>query len=189
VLTALPPLAPLASDGAVGEHDERALGLAGVLEELGMRAEEVSLPIPEADIWPVFYAEAAAVHRATFPSRREEYGATVRAKLEGAQSVEPRAVEAGRRALAAWRARAESEPRLEVIVSPTLGVREIPPADVDEIEIRVPFSAYTRVFSFLGWPAIAVGPWQVAARQADVLFAVARGWERAGHSSSRLTAM
>ena len=53
-------------------------------------------------------------------------------------------------------------------------------AEVDEIEIRVPFSAYTRVFSFLGWPAVTVGRWQFAARQADVLFSVARVWEGRG---------
>ncbi len=28
------------------------------------------LPVPAADTWPVFYAEAAAAHAATFPSRR-----------------------------------------------------------------------------------------------------------------------
>jgi Asp-tRNA(Asn)/Glu-tRNA(Gln) amidotransferase A subunit family amidase len=175
VLTALPPLAP---DTREAERDERALDAAGRLEALGLRAHEVALPVPEADLWPLFYAEAAEVHRHTFPSRREEYGATVRAKLEGAQHIDPDAVEAGRLALAAWRFRAESEPDVEVILSPTLGVREIPVANVDEIEIRVPFSAYTRTFSFLGWPAVAIGPWQLAARNAHLLFAVARAWER-----------
>jgi hypothetical protein len=65
-----------------------------------------------------------------------------------------------------------------VFISPTLGVTEIPPADVDELEIRVPFSAYTRVFSFLGWPAIALGGIQFAARDPNVMFAAALAWER-----------
>jgi Asp-tRNA(Asn)/Glu-tRNA(Gln) amidotransferase A subunit family amidase len=176
VLTAIPPLSPHAPEA---ERDERALHLARPLEELGLGLHEVRLPVPEADLWPIFYAEAAATHRDTFPSRRGEYGATVRAKLDGAQSVDPDALAAGKRALAVWRARAEREPDVDVIVSPTLGVYEIPPDDVDEIEIRVPFSAYTRTFSFLGWPATAIGGVQLGARDAELLFAVARTWERA----------
>lgn len=174
VLPGMPPLSP---DAPAPERDERALGLTGRLEELGMRAEEVVLPVPEADIWPVFYAEAAATHRDTFPSRREEYGATVRAKLDGAQAIDPAALGAALRALAAWRSQAETQPEVDVILSPTIGVHEIPPADVVEIEIRVPFSAYTRVFSFLGWPAIAIGGVQFGARDVEVLFSVARAWE------------
>ena len=80
--------------------------------------------------------------------------------------------------LAAWRDRARDEPRVDVLISPTLGLTEIPPEDVDELEIRVPFSAYTRVFSFLGWPAIAIGGVQIAAREPDALFAAALAWER-----------
>jgi aspartyl-tRNA(Asn)/glutamyl-tRNA(Gln) amidotransferase subunit A len=176
VLTGLPPLAP---NPPAAERDERALQFAARLEELGMRAEEVALPLPEADIWPVFYGEAAATHRDTFPARRVEYGPIVRAKLDDAQLQDPDAVRAGRRSLESWRARAEGEPGVDVVVCPTLGVREIPPADVDELEIRVTLSGYTRAFSFLGWPAIAIGGVQLAAREASVLFAVALAWERA----------
>jgi len=176
VLTGLPPLAR----GAPAlERDERAFEFAARLEDLGMHAREVTLPIPEADIWPLFYGEAAFTHRDTFPARRDEYGPTIRAKLDDAQRVEPAAVEAGRRALGSWRARAELEPDVDVIVCPTLGVREIPPGNVDELEIRVAFSGYTRAFSFLGWPAVAIGGVQFGARDADTLFSVALSWERA----------
>jgi aspartyl-tRNA(Asn)/glutamyl-tRNA(Gln) amidotransferase subunit A len=183
VLTGMPPLAP---HGPEPERDERALAFAERLEELGMRSEEVALPVPEADIWPVFYAEAAAVHRDTFPARREEYGPTIRAKLDQAQLVDPGAVRQGRRALDSWRVRAQTEPDVEVIVCPTLGVREIPPSDVDELELRIAFSAYTRAFSFLGWPAIAIGDVQLAARDVDLLFSVALKWERAYGPPTRL---
>jgi Asp-tRNA(Asn)/Glu-tRNA(Gln) amidotransferase A subunit family amidase len=176
VLTAMPPLGP---GDPPPDRDERALEFARRLEQLGLRAKEVTLPIPEADLWPVFYGEAAATHRDTFPARRGEYGPTVRAKLDSAQHVAPDALGAGRRALAAWRSRAQTEPNVDVIVCPTLGVREIPPGDVDELDIRVAFSGYTRAFSFLGWPAIALGGVQLGARTADVLFAVALAWERA----------
>jgi aspartyl-tRNA(Asn)/glutamyl-tRNA(Gln) amidotransferase subunit A len=176
ILTAMPPLGP---DAPAPERDERALEFARRLEQLGMRTEEVTLPLPDADLWPVFYGEAAASHRETFPARREEYGPTVRAKLENAQHTDPEALSAGRRALASWRSRAQAQPDVDVIVCPTLGVREIPPSDVDELELRVAFSGYTRVFSFLGWPAIAIGAVQLGARDVDVLFAVALAWERA----------
>jgi hypothetical protein len=175
-LTGMPPLAP---DAPATERDDRALHCGDRLERLGLCVEEVTLPVPEADIWPLFYAEALAVHRATFPARRDEYGPTVRAKLEAAQGTDPDAVRAARRALGSWRSRALAEPAVEVIVSPTLGLRELPAATVDELEIRVAFSAYTRAFSFIGWPAIAIGAVHFAARDVELLFAVARAWERA----------
>jgi aspartyl-tRNA(Asn)/glutamyl-tRNA(Gln) amidotransferase subunit A len=176
VLTATAPLAPHVP---ASERDERALAFAFKLQELGVRCVEVALPVPEADIWPVFYGEAAATHRDTFPARRDEYGPIVRAKLDDAQRVSEQALVDGRRALAAWREHARREPDVDVIVCPTLGLREIPPADVDELEVRVAFSAYTRAFSFLGWPAIAIGEVQLAARDVHRLFAVALAWERA----------
>lgn len=181
-LTAMPALAP---GGPAADRDERALAFSAQLEELGLRCEEVALPVPEADLWPVFYGEAAATHRATFPARRDEYGPLIRAKLDNAQHVSAQALQAGRQALAAWRATAQQEPDVDVIVCPTLGVDEIPAADVDELEIRVPFSAYTRAFSFLGWPAIAIGDVQFAAREPDVLFTVALAWERTGSRASQ----
>jgi aspartyl-tRNA(Asn)/glutamyl-tRNA(Gln) amidotransferase subunit A len=182
VLTGMPRLAPAAP---VPERDERALAFAVRLEELGIRCEEVALPVPEDNVWPVFYGEAAATHRDTFPARRDEYGPTIRAKLEDAQRVTAHEREDASRALAAWRDRARQEPSLDVILCPTLGVHEIPAADVDELEIRVPFSAYTRAFSFVGWPAIAIGDVQFAAREPDALFTVALAWERTGLRASQ----
>jgi aspartyl-tRNA(Asn)/glutamyl-tRNA(Gln) amidotransferase subunit A len=181
VLTAMPPLAP---DAAPPERDERALEFAVRLELLGVRVEEVALPVPEADIWPVFYAEAAATHRDTFPARRDEYGPTIAAKLEAAQRVDPAAVQKGRASLRSWREHARTEPAVDAFVCPTLGVREIPPSDADELEVRVAFSGYTRAFSFLGWPAIAIGGVQLAAREEEVLLALALAWEHAGGGPS-----
>jgi aspartyl-tRNA(Asn)/glutamyl-tRNA(Gln) amidotransferase subunit A len=176
VLTAIPALAPR---GPAPERDERALEFAAPLEQLGIGVQEVALPVPEADIWPVFYFEAAATHRDTFPTRREEYGPTIAAKLEAAQHVKPSAVDAGRVALRSWRERARTDPPVDAIVCPTLGVREIPPADVDELEIRIAFSGFTRAFSFLGWPAIAIGDVQFAAREERALLTLALAWEQA----------
>jgi aspartyl-tRNA(Asn)/glutamyl-tRNA(Gln) amidotransferase subunit A len=168
--------------GAPGAEDDdpRADALTARLRALGARVRVVELPVPEADTWPVFYADAAAVHAATYPSRRDDYGPTVRAKLEAAARIEPADVRRARTALGAWRARAAREPDVDVVASPTLGLAELPAAGVDELEIRLPFSAYTRAFSYLGWPAVAVGDLHLAGRDVGTVLALALALERDG---------
>ncbi len=68
---------------------------------------------------------------------------------------------------------AAREPEVDLLVSPTLGVDELPPAGVDELEVRLAFSAYTRPFSYLGWPAIAIGDLQIAGRDAATVLGAA----------------
>ncbi len=177
VLAAAPRLGP---DEAPGARDERAWAYAERLQALGADVREVELPIPEGDTWAVFYAEAAAAHAATFPSRRDEYGPVVRAKLEHAVTVTAAEAEAGRAALRAWRAVAAREPAVDLVVSPTLGLAELPPAGVDELEVRVAFSAFARPFSYLGWPAIAIGELQLAGRDPAVVIGAALALEQAG---------
>jgi aspartyl-tRNA(Asn)/glutamyl-tRNA(Gln) amidotransferase subunit A len=126
-----------------------------------------------ADLWPVFYAEAAASHAATFPSRRDEYGPGIRSKLDHAATIAPEQAATARAALRRWRARAEREPAVDLLLSPTLGVAELPPAGADELAVRIPFSAYARIFNFLGWPAIALGDLQIAGRDTTTLIAAA----------------
>jgi aspartyl-tRNA(Asn)/glutamyl-tRNA(Gln) amidotransferase subunit A len=168
----------------VQERDARADGITDLLRALGARVTEVELPVPPSDTWPIFYADAAVAHRATFPSRRDEYGPTIRAKLDDAQRVDEAESRRAHTALAAWRAAAAHEPRVDVIASPTLGLTELPEAGVDELEIRVPFSLYTRAFSYLGWPAIAIGSLQLAGRDIDKVLAAALALEHAGVSPS-----
>lgn len=161
-------LPSLGGDDA-GELDPRA-------DRLG--DAEVTIPVPEADIWPVFYAEAAESHRATYPARAGEYGPVIRAKLEIAQGTleQPQLIAAAYGALESWRRAASTEPAVDVVVSPVLGVSELPTIDTHEEEFRIPFSAYTRVFSFLGWPAIALGEVQLAARDMRTLLEAALAW-------------
>ena len=161
------------------ERDERALALGARFEALGAEAREIELPAPTAGLWPLFYAEAGASHRVTFPSRRDDYGPTCRAKLEVAARTDPAAAAAAAAALGPWRQRAAAELEVDVVVSPTLGVREIPPLEVDEQEIRISFSAYTRTFSFLGWPAIAMGDVQLSGPDEATVLAAALAWEAA----------
>src|SRR4051794_19795532 len=56
--------------------------------------EPVELPVPPGDVWPVFYGEAAAVHRTTYPARAGEYGPIIRPKLERAVTTTPEALAA-----------------------------------------------------------------------------------------------
>jgi aspartyl-tRNA(Asn)/glutamyl-tRNA(Gln) amidotransferase subunit A len=177
VLTAYPDLGPATE---VPARDERALAYAGRLRELGAQVEEVYLPVPESDTWAVFYAEAAAGHARTFPSRRDEYGPLIRAKLDHASTIDPDDVARGRRALRAWREVAARESAVDLVLSPALGFSELPAAGVDELGVRLPFSAYTRAFSYLGWPAIAIGELQLAGRDPAVVIGAALALEREG---------
>jgi len=169
------------------ERDPRATDLIAYLSSFGAQVTEVQLPAPAADTWPVFYREAAAAHVTTFPSRREEYGATVRAKLELAAGIGDDELRRARTALAGWRAAARTEPDVDLLATPTLGLLELPFIGVDELAVRLPFSAYTRPFSYLGWPAIAMGELQLAGRDPGVLLAAALAIEqRIGTGSVRL---
>jgi aspartyl-tRNA(Asn)/glutamyl-tRNA(Gln) amidotransferase subunit A len=159
---------PSLGEGEPGPLDPRADTLPG---------EPVELPVPEADVWPVFYAGAAESHRATYPARAADYGPVITAKLERAVATTP---EAGRRAhaaMAAWQAAAAQDPPVDVIVSPVLGTVRLPDSGTPEEAFRIPFSAYARVFNFLGWPAIAIGETQLAARDARTLLEAALAWE------------
>jgi aspartyl-tRNA(Asn)/glutamyl-tRNA(Gln) amidotransferase subunit A len=140
--------------------------------------EPVELPVPEADVWPVFYGEAAESHRETFPARADDYGSIIRPKLERAQATSAAALASARATVAAWQAAARDEPAVDVIVSPVLGLAELPANDTPEPEFRIPFSAYARVYNFLGWPAIAIGDLQLAARDPRTLLEAALAWER-----------
>jgi aspartyl-tRNA(Asn)/glutamyl-tRNA(Gln) amidotransferase subunit A len=177
VLTAYPDLGPTEAPAA---RDERALVQVERLRALGADVRELSLPVPKSDTWAVFYADTAVAHAATFPSRRDEYGPLIRAKLDHAITVTAEEAGEGRRALAEWRALAAREPDVDLVLAPTLGYDELPPAGVDELGVRLPFSAYTRAFSYLGWPAIAVGEIQLAGRDGTIVLAAALALEREG---------
>jgi Asp-tRNA(Asn)/Glu-tRNA(Gln) amidotransferase A subunit family amidase len=138
--------------------------------------EPVELPAPETDVWPVFYAGAAESHRATYPKRAADYGPVITAKLERAIRTRPQVAQLARAAMLGWREAAASDPAVDVIVSPVLGLPQLPAIETPEEEFRIPFSAYARVFNFLGWPAIAIGETQLAARDARTLLEAALAW-------------
>ena len=128
--------APDLADGRETESSDAAEAWVGRLESLGARVVEAEMPGPPADTWPVFQHEAVRSHAETFPSRADEYGSDVRAKLEAALRIDPDAVTDGYRALLAWRrlvprsistsARASrSTGRARTQTSPTCGCRSL----------------------------------------------------------------
>ena len=150
------------------------------LEQLGARVVESVIPDPQDDTWPLFFHEAAEAHRETFPARAGEYGDNVRSKLEQAQSVDPTDVERARAAVRAWRA---YEPEVDLYVAPVLGV-DVPPVDCDELDVRIPATAFLRPFNVLGWAAIAIGDLQLIAPRDEVVLGAALAWEQAARHST-----
>jgi Asp-tRNA(Asn)/Glu-tRNA(Gln) amidotransferase A subunit family amidase len=144
------------------------------LEALGARVVPAEIPEPPDDTWPLFFHEAAEAHRATFPSRADDYGENVRRKLDHAQTIEPSDVERARESVRVWRKYA---PPVDLYVAPVLGV-ELPPVDVDELEARLPLTAFLRPFNVLGWAGLAIGDLQFVAPRDEVVLAAGLEWER-----------
>lgn len=157
-------------------------GIEDDLERLGASVEPTILPQPVADLRPVFEAECAITHLTWFPSRRDEYGPDVRAKLDAAQHVPVVEYLRGLSALRELRAQARAAPTVDVVVSPTLAI-EPPPDDRGEPDVRVGLTAYTRRFNYLGWSAIAIGNLQLGGRDDRTVLGVALALEEAGISS------
>jgi aspartyl-tRNA(Asn)/glutamyl-tRNA(Gln) amidotransferase subunit A len=157
---------PSLGEPEAAPHDPAADALPG---------EPVELPVPD-DVWPVFYGGAAISHRGLYPERAAEYGPAIAAKLDRAIATTPEEYESARAAMAAWQRAAATDPAADVIVSPVLGVAEWPAFGTPEEEFRIAFSAYARPFNFLGWPAIAIGDVQLAARDMRTLLEASLAW-------------
>jgi Asp-tRNA(Asn)/Glu-tRNA(Gln) amidotransferase A subunit family amidase len=170
LLRRAPPLA----DGRETEATDVAEAWVERLEALGARVVEAEVPGPPADTWPVFLHEAARAHAQTFPARADEYGATIRVKLEAAQRVDPQAVTDGYRSLLAWR---QLVPDVDLYVSPCVAI-EWPPEDADELDVRLPLSSFLRWVNLLGWAGLAIGNLQLVAPREETVLAAGLAWER-----------
>jgi aspartyl-tRNA(Asn)/glutamyl-tRNA(Gln) amidotransferase subunit A len=144
------------------------------LEELGARVVEATIPDPPEDTWALFFWEAARSHRETFPSRADEYGENVRAKLEHAQTIEQPDADRAREAVHRWRT---YEPDVDLYVAPVLGV-PLPPVDTDELDIRIPATAFLRPFNVLGWAGLAIADLQFVAPRDETVLAAGLAWSR-----------
>ena len=148
------------------------------LERLGARLEATQIPEPEVDLVPIMLSEAADAHRNTFPARRAEYGADAQLKWDAANQVAPSDVAAARSELLRWRERVNSSSPVDLYVSQTLA-GPIPEITVWEPDVRAAMIGNTRAFSFLGWPAIAVGNLQFTGPDPAVVLGAALAWEEA----------
>ena len=166
--------APDLADGRETERSDAADAWATRLEGLGARIVEAVIPGPAASLWPVFDHEAARSHAATFPSRADEYGRAIRAKLDAAQRVDPDAVLDGYRALVEWR---QFVPEVDLYVSPCVAI-DWPAEDADELEVRLPLSSFMRWVNLLGWAALAIGNLQLIAPADETVLAAGLAWER-----------
>jgi aspartyl-tRNA(Asn)/glutamyl-tRNA(Gln) amidotransferase subunit A len=144
------------------------------LERRGARVVESAVPEPTADTWPLFFHEAVRSHAATFPSRAEEYGDNCRTKLEVARGVAPEAVAAAYRAVEEWR---RYEPEVDLYAAPCVAI-DLPPEDCDELEVRIPFTAFLRWVNLIGWAGLAIGNLQLVAPDDETVLAAGLAWER-----------
>jgi aspartyl-tRNA(Asn)/glutamyl-tRNA(Gln) amidotransferase subunit A len=148
------------------------------LERLGVRLGEGHIEPAAADILLVMLRECADGHAATFPSRREDYGPDTQMKWDAAGAADPVAAAAALDELPRWREAARVSAGVDIFVSPALA-GPVPALDVWEPDVRVAMVGHTRTFSFLGWPAIAIGGLQIAGPDAAKVLGAALAYEEA----------
>ncbi len=146
------------------------------LERLGAQVVEAEIPPPEADTWPMFEHEAAVSHRETFPSRADDYGYTIRPKLERAQDVQAR----GRRGRVCRRPRvaalrADGRP-LRCARASRASCR---PRTSTNATCAFRLSAFVRWVNLVGWAALAIGNLQLIAPRDETVLAAGLAWEQA----------
>ena len=88
--------------------------------------------------------------------------------------IDPADVARARVAVQTWR---EYRPQVDLYVAPVVGV-ELPPVDCDELDVRIPLTAFLRPFNVLGWAALAIGDLQLVAPSDEVVLAAGLAWER-----------
>jgi aspartyl-tRNA(Asn)/glutamyl-tRNA(Gln) amidotransferase subunit A len=167
-------LAPAVGGSYVPEPTDLAEQWVADLERLGANVVEAELPEPAANTWPMFEHEAAISHRATFPSRADDYGYTIRPKLERAQAVKADAVETAYIAVHEWR---RYEPPVDLYVSVCVP-GELPAEDVDERDVRFQVSAFLRWVNLIGWAGLAIGNLQLVAPHDETVLAAGLAWEQ-----------
>jgi aspartyl-tRNA(Asn)/glutamyl-tRNA(Gln) amidotransferase subunit A len=166
--------APELGDGRRTETSDEAEAWVVELERLGAHVVEAAVPAAKADMWPVFLHEAAASHRATFPSRASEYGPVMRPKLEAAVEVDSDAVAIAYEALHDWRM---YQPDVDLYVSPCIAI-DLPLEDADEPGVRLPLSSFLRWVNLIGWAGLAIGNMQLVAPLDETVLAAGLAWER-----------
>jgi aspartyl-tRNA(Asn)/glutamyl-tRNA(Gln) amidotransferase subunit A len=119
-------------------------------------ATRLELPLPDAAENALFAREVADVHRALFPEHADEYGETVRTKIERCFETTDGEAATALRLRDEYRERcAELLDPFDLLVTPTVGF-VAPADDLDEREIRRGTIRLTYPFDVLGRPALAL---------------------------------
>ncbi|HEY5693900.1 MAG TPA: amidase [Gaiellaceae bacterium] len=135
--------------------DPLVRGRVAAVASLFPRRREVDLPLAPADRAD-FMREVADVHRALFPGNEELYGDNVRGKIERCLAVSDSDAAAAARKREEYRERFAGDcAGLDLLVAPTV-LLVAPPADADELALRLPATDLTYPASALGWPALAL---------------------------------
>jgi Asp-tRNA(Asn)/Glu-tRNA(Gln) amidotransferase A subunit family amidase len=139
------------------------LSVAVAWGDVPVEGAAVDFPTAEA-VAPAFMREVGDVHRDLYPENAELYGENIRSKIERCIAVGDAEYEAAVRARAELHERAEEALGAhELLVTPVLSC-PVPAADCSEIEVRAALTLFTFPFNALGWPALAIGGVQIAAR-------------------------
>jgi aspartyl-tRNA(Asn)/glutamyl-tRNA(Gln) amidotransferase subunit A len=165
---------PTVGDGRETEPSDLAEGWAADLQRLGARVVEARVIEPSGSTWPVFNHEALESHRATFPSRADEYSEVCRVKLEAAQRTTEEEIADAYVALEEWR---RYEPEVDLYVAPCY-TQELPPEDADELEVRLRFSEFLRWVNLIGWAGLAIGNLQLIAPRDETVLAAGLAYAR-----------
>ncbi len=165
---------PGVGDGRETETSDAAEAWVADLERLGATVVEAAVPEPTANTWPLFNREALHSHRATFPSRADEYSHLCRSKLELALRTTDEEASDAYRAIDEWR---RYRPDVDLYASPCFAV-ELPPEDADELEVRLAFSSFLRWVNLIGWAGLAIGNMQLIAPHDETVLAAGLAWER-----------
>ena len=59
-----------------------------------------------------------------------------------------------------------------------LGI-DLPPVDTEELDVRIPATAFLRPFNVLGWAGLAIGDLQFVAPRDETVLAAGLAWSRA----------
>jgi aspartyl-tRNA(Asn)/glutamyl-tRNA(Gln) amidotransferase subunit A len=119
------------------------------------RLRRLELPFPDG-VYPSFSREVADVHRELFAEHADEYGPTVRTKVERCLALTDAEYELAVGARERYRERlAESAAGVDLLLTPTLEC-VAPAAPADELALRGRLTKLTFPLNAVGWPAAAV---------------------------------
>jgi aspartyl-tRNA(Asn)/glutamyl-tRNA(Gln) amidotransferase subunit A len=120
------------------------------------RSRALEFAFPDPDENKLFMREVADVHRGLYPEYADDYGESIRWKLELCAEVTDGEAAAAERLRTEYRERCdEAFGELDLLVTPTM-VGVPPLATADERALRGRGIRLTYPFNCLGWPALAI---------------------------------